>query len=278
MRHGLESYFGSSVKGEAEIDWDKEKERRALLQKIVADADRVGELARQVQGQFSEEAPSARVSSPRRPPAPGSVPRGGPQRQGIVEAAELLGQLLLQEVERQEDGPALKDGVSRDRIPSVHDPEMRHGRKSSRKRFDRHKAAVVVDTDSQLVTAVDILPGNAGDNTGVLELVGQSEENTGIEVEETIGDAAYGDGGTRQAFADAGRTLIAKVPGRPNKAYFPKEDFQIDLAAGTCTCPAGQVTHTLHTTGTRTNRLGQVYPSQSFQFDPAVCGLCPLRS
>ena len=193
-----------------------------------------------------------------------------------MEAAELLGQLLLQEVERQEDGPALKDGVSRDRIPSVHDPEMRHGRKSSRKRFDGHKAAVVVDTDSQLVTAVDIQPGNAGDNTGVLELVGQSEENTGIEVEETIGDAAYGDGGTRQAFADAGRTLIAKVPGRPNKAYFPKEDFQIDLAAGTC--PAGQVTHTLHTTGTRTNRLGQVYPSQSFQFDPAVCGLCPLRS
>ena len=257
LRHGLESYFGSSVKGEAEIDWDKEKERRALLQKIVADADRVVELARQVQGQFPEESP---------------------QRQGIVEAAELLGQLLLQDVEGQEDSPALKDGVSRDRIPSVHDPEMRHGRKSSRRRFDGQKAAVVVDTDSQLVTAVDILPGNAGDNTGVLELVGQSEENTGIEVEETIGDAAYGDGGTRQAFADAGRTLIAKVPGRPNKTYFPKEDFQIDLAAGTCTCPAGHATYNLRTTGTRTNRLGQVYPSQSFQFDPAVCGLCPLRS
>ena len=52
----------------------------------------------------------------------------------------------------------LKDGVSRDRIPSVHDPEMRHGRKSSSKRFDGHKAAVVVDTDSQLVTAVTSCP------------------------------------------------------------------------------------------------------------------------
>ncbi len=49
------------------------------------------------------------------------------------------------------------------------------------RRFDGHKAAVVVDTDSQLITAVDILPGNAGDNTGVLELVEQSEENTGTE-------------------------------------------------------------------------------------------------
>ena len=123
----------------------------------------------------------SRVSSPRRAPSA-----------RVLEAAELLGQLLLQDVERQEDGPALKDGVSRDRIPSVHDPEMRHGRKSSSKRFDGHKAAVVVDTDSQLVTAVDILPGNAGDNTGVLELVEQSEENTGIAVEETIGDAPMG--------------------------------------------------------------------------------------
>ena len=201
MRHGLELYFGSSVKGEAGIDWDNQKERQALLQKIVADADLVLELARQVQGRF---------------------PADSPERQAIGEAAELLGQLLLQDVERQEDGPALKDGVSRDRVPSAHDPEMRHGRKSSSKRFDGHKAAVVVDTDSQLVTAVDILPGNAGDNTGVLELVEQSEENTGIAVEETIGDAAYGDGGTRQAFADADRTLIAKVPGRPNKATSPR--------------------------------------------------------
>ena len=256
LRHGLELYFGSSVKGEAGIDWDNKKERQALLQKIVADADLVLELARQAQGGF---------------------PADSPERQAIGEAAELLGQLLLQDVERQEDGPARKDGVSRDRVPSAHDPEMRHGRKSSSKRFDGHKAAVVVDTDSQLVTAVDILPGNAGDNTGVLELVEQSEENTGIAVEETIGDAAYGDGGTRQAFADADRTLIAKVPGRPNKAHFPKEDFQIDLTAGACTCPAGQVTHTLRTMGNRTNRLGQTYPAQSFQFDPAVCGVCPLR-
>ena len=125
------------------------------------------------------------------------------------------------------------------------------------------------------MTAVDILPGNAGDNTGVLELVEQSEENTGIAVEETIGDAAYGDGGTRQAFADAGRTLIAKVPGSSQKRPLPQG--RLPDRPGACTCPAGQVTHTLRTMGNRTNRLGQTYPAQSFQFDPAVCGVCPLR-
>ena len=127
--------------------------------------------------------------------------------------------------------------MSRDRIPSVHDPEIRHGHKSSSRRFDGYKAAVAVDTDSQLITAVEVLPGNAADNTRALEMVEQSEQNTGCRVEESIGDCAYGDGATRQAFVEAGRILVAKVPGRPNKAYFPKEDFQIDLDSGTCTCP-----------------------------------------
>ena len=112
---------------------------------------------------------------------------------------------------------SIRDGVSKDRMLSVHDPELRHGHKSSRRRFNGHKAAIVVDTDSQLITAVDVLPGNAPDNLGALELVEQSEASTGSVVEEAMGDAAYGDGGTRQTFAEAGRRLVAKVPGRPDR-------------------------------------------------------------
>ena len=173
---------------------------------------------------------------------------------------------------------SLKDGVSRDRMMSVHDPEMRHGHKSSSRRFDGHKAAIVVDTDSQLITAVEVLPGNAPDNLGALELVEQSEANTGVPVEEAMGDAAYGDGGTRQTFADAGRTLIARVPGRPNRTHFPKEDFHIDLEAGSCTCPARNVTRTMAPAGRRTGQTGRTYRLQAFRFDAAVCGVCPLRS
>jgi hypothetical protein len=202
---------------------------------------------------------------------------GSDRRNGIVEAAGLLGQLLLQDVERKEDGATMKEGVSLDRIVSVHDPEMRHGHKSSRKRFDGHKAAVAVDTDSQLITAVDVLPGNASDNTGALEMVEQSEENTGIEVEQTIGDCAYGDGVTRQTFAEAERTLVAKVPGRPNKAHFPKEDFKIDLAAGTCTCPAGVVTRVRRRLKSHPNGEGGWQRPWGFAFDARVCSACKLR-
>ena len=259
---GYERYLGSSIKGESAIDWSDRKARTALLGEIVADADRLLEMARQAQEALAE---------------------GSPEREGIVAAAELLGQLLLQDVERKgnnsdgDGGVSLKDGVSRDRMVSVHDPEMRHGHKSSRRRFDGHKAAIVVDTDTQLITEVEVLPGNAPDNLGALELVERSEANTGAPVEEALADAAYGDGDTRQAFADAGRSLIARVPGRPNKAHFPKEDFLIDLEAGTCTCPAGMVTRSIRPSGTRTGPTGRIHWLKGFRFDAAVCGACPLR-
>ena len=254
---GYHRYLGSSVKGEAAIDWADRQARAGLLAGIVGDADRLLELSRQAQGELPEDSA---------------------ERQRIVDAAELLGRLLLQDVERTDDGVSLKDGVSRDRMMSVHDPEMRHGHKSSSRRFDGHKAAIVVDTDSQLITAVEVLPGNAPDNLGALELVEASEANTGVTVEEAMGDAAYGDGDTRQTFADAGRTLIARVPGRPNRSHFPKEDFRIDLESGSCTCPAGQVTRTIVPAGRRTDQTGRTYRLEAFRFDAAVCGECPLRS
>ena len=260
---GYARYLASSIKGEATIDWSDKRARKALLAGVVADADRLLELSRQAQGDLGEDSA---------------------EHQKIVAGAELLGQLLLQDIERKsgdgyrDDGVSLKGGVSKDRLMSVHDPEMRHGHKSSRRRFDGHKAAIVVDTDTQLITAVGVLPGNAPDNLGALELVEESEVNTGVPVQEAMGDAAYGDGGTRQAFDDAGRKLVARVPGRPDRQRFPKDDFVIDLVAGSCTCPAGRLTHNIVPAGKRTDGMGRVHHLRAFQFDGAVCGVCPLRT
>ena len=93
-----------------------------------------------------------------------------------------------------------------------------------------------------------------------------------------MGDTAYGDGGTRQAFVDAGRKLVARVPGRPNRKHFPKEDFAIDLVAGTCRCPARQVTSVIVAAGKRTDGTGATHRLQAFRFEAAVCWACPLRS
>src|SRR6202011_4869448 len=88
---------------------------------------------------------------------------------------------------------------------SVHDSEMRHERNGAGKRFNGHKAAVAVEMESQLISAVEVLAGNAGDQEKALELVQQSERVLEAKVEETVGDCAYGGGPTRRAFAEEER-------------------------------------------------------------------------
>jgi hypothetical protein len=254
--HGLERYFGASLKGEASIDWDDPEAREVFLQGVVADADRLLTVAREAM----EE-----------------LPADEPLRQRVHEAAGLLTQLLMQDIERQADGSRLKQGVSPGRVVSVHDPEMRHGRKSARRRFDGHKGAIAVDPESRLIAAADVLPGNAQDHERALELVEQAEANADIEVEETVGDCAYGDSETRQLFADAGRKLVAKVASRRGQAQFPKEDFRIDLQTMSCTCPAGQETRKVVSISSGERYGAPGVPLRAFRFDAATCDACPLR-
>ena len=106
---------------------------------------------------------------------------------------------------------------------------------------------------------VALLLGNAPDNLEALELVEQSEPSADVAVVEAMGETAYGDGGTRQGCADAGRNLAAQVPRRPNSKNFPKDDLVIDLMARTCTCPMGQVTRQLVPMTTRTDLTARNY-------------------
>jgi len=246
--HGYGRYVGpTSLKGTAEIDWGDPNQRRQFLGAIVADADRLLEQARVVRSGLE----------------PGSA-----AETTLVEAAGLLSRVRVQDVERRDDGPAITQGVAKDRLLSVHDPEMRHGRQSASTRFDGYKAAVVVDTDEPLIVAVDVLAGNAPDAAGALELVEQAEANTGCAVDETLGDCAYGSGETRQAFAEAGRTIVAKVPNPSNQGGFPKTAFVLDLGTTSATCPAGQTTQDFKP---------QPTGGGQFRFAAAVCAACPLR-
>ena len=239
---------GSSLKGQSDVDWTDAQARQRFLGEIVADAEQLLEVVRGTRSDLEADSD---------------------QDQELVAAAELLARILAQDIERDDHGPRLKRGVAPDRLISVHDPEMRHGRKSSSHRFNGHKVQVAVDTDTQLITAVDVLPGNAADAEQALEVVEASEAATGGQVVEVLGDCAYGAGETRAEFAAAGRRLIAKVPDLQNQGYFAKTDFQIDLEAGTCTCP-----HQHQTREFRAAKGG----GGTFVFDTEICAACPLRA
>ena len=239
---------GSSLKGQADVDWTDPRARQRFLAEIVTDADRLLALVRGTRAGLVDDSAEDKE---------------------LVAAAEVLARILAQDVDRDENGPRLKRGVAPDRLISVHDPEMRHGRKSSSHRFNGHKAQVAVDTDSQLITAVDVLAGNAADADHALEVVEASEVSTGCQVGEVIGDCAYGAGSTRAEFAATGRTVVAKVPEIHNQEFFPKTAFQIDVEAGTCTCPNQQTTADLHAA----KGGGGV-----FVFAAETCAACPVRA
>jgi len=245
-------YFGSSIKGESDVDWSDESSKRTFLTSIVNEAERLLDIARKARGMVDESSTDDKA---------------------IVEASEQLCMLLLQDVEPVSDDEfGIKRGTVKDRIVSTTDPEMRAGRKSASNLFEGHKASIATETDNGLITDVDVIAGNAPDNTDVLALVERSEENTGVDVDTTIGDCAYGDGATRQTFADADRDLVARVPKRANRSTFPKDDFVIDLEAETVTCPAGNTTCNFHLMKLK----GQYV--QQFRFSASACNVCTLRS
>lgn len=246
-RQGLSRYFGSSLKGEAAMDWDDQKQREELLTTIVQEARRLLGLAEPAQAAHPEQAET------------------------IAAAAALLKRLMAQDVEEKPDGGCqIKQGTEKDRVVSVADPEMRHGRKSASQRFNGHKAAVAVDMDSQLIGGVEVLAGNAGDQEKALELVHQTERVMEAEVQESVGDCAYGGGPTRRAFDDENRVLTAKVPVTSNGDCFPKTEFAIDLEKMEVRCPAGQTTNDYRSAGEG--------PGGRFQFAAATCQSCPLRA
>jgi hypothetical protein len=240
---GLSRYTEKSVKGSVQIDWSDTAAKEGFLTQIVADAKKMLALA---EGQGSQ----------------------------VKEAADLLEKLLLQDVEEGDDGNGettaqIKKGTAKGRMPSATDPEVRHGRKSKAKRFTGHKASVATEVESGIIVALDVLPGDSADSTGALLMTEQAEVNTGLAVEQTLGDCAYGSGETRQEFTDAERVLVAKVSRENrNNGLFPKSAFTIHRNERTATCPGGHTTEMAddHTKGGRT-----------YYFDE-YCGGCPLRA
>ena len=247
--HGLTRFAEPSIKGASELDWSDPQSRDQFLSEIVSDARRLMELAR-------DAGPAAKAAS------------------------DTLASLLLQDIDMQEDASVppnpsspsksrLKRGFTTGRSPSLSEPEQRHGHKSENRLFVGYKASVAADTESQIIVAADVIPADAGDASGALFLVEEAETNTSLHVQETIGDCAYGGGPTRQAFADADRELIARVPSEWTRdGLFSKSAFAIDLENQTVTCPAGhKARYSCHTP-----EGGRKF------FFGAVCGECPLRS
>jgi transposase len=244
LRRKLARYL---TQAKPRIDWHDPAARRAELARMVQVADR--------------------------------LLRATADRPELADAADLLGRLVDQDVDRTPPGgggPKVRQAVAHDRVVSVRDPDMRHGRKSKQQRFDGYKVHLTEEPTSELVTAVAVTPANTPDGQVAATLVGQAAAN-GAAPRELVGDMAYGTGDVRAEVAAAGATVVARVPPHANAGRFGKHDFTVDLsdpARPRATCPAG-VTAT-EVRGNGKDRHGRSRPT--LFFPTSACGPCPLRT
>lgn len=194
--------------------------------------------------------------------------------EALSEARSLLERIIDQDIDEAPadgGGPAIRHGVATDRVISVVDPEMRHGRKSPSKRVDGYKAHVLTDHDNELILGVATTAANVPDGPEAAGLVAAARD-AGVAVTEVLGDTAYGDGDTRVSVEQAGARITAKTQPPAATGKFVKTDFVIDPDALTATCPAG---HTSSTAGW--GRDGKGRRVRVIRFGDR-CSTCPQRS
>jgi hypothetical protein len=149
-------------------------------------------------------------------------------------------------------------------VISTVDPQSRHVHKSVHHRRDGYKAHVAVEPDTGLFTAGELTAASGEDNHEAvvgLDLLDQDSDPGPFDV---LADSAYGTGDARAALGAAGHTAIIK-PGPLRPAVpggFTVDDFTVDEAAGTVTCPNGL---------TR-----PITPGRTVTFG-AACRTCPVR-
>jgi IS5 family transposase len=193
------------------------------------------------------------------------------------EGAEALGLLALvagQDVEQGEDGTwRIARRVAKDRVISVVDPETRHMHKSRAEYRDGYKAHLAVEPETGLVTAAVLTPANASDAKTAPGLL--QDEEPGLEV---LADTAYGSAATRAVLRARGHRQLIKPKPLPVTipGGFSRDDFDIDHAVGTVTCPAG---HTVPWPAAAGPALGRVVAiARCVIAAPVLLRVCASRS
>ncbi len=238
LTKNLECYLERKYK--PKIDWCNPRARKEHLQELVAQAHSVLELA--LEHTEDEEV------------------RG---------LGWMLTKIIGDDISFDEKGQAeIAQGVAKDRIVSVTDPTLRHGRKSSSHQFDGDKLHLVEEPSTEFLLNTGVGPGNEYDGKEFHPMIGGVEEHYNIKVVGSAGDGAYGSGDNRAECATKGIDLIS--PLAETHKGIGKSQFHIDLENIQVTCPEGHTTAKWNWTKDQKGRK-----VRRFQFPTECCLNCP---
>ncbi len=176
-----------------------------------------------------------------------------------------------------EKAVADREDDATDRLLNPVDPDARTGRKQH-KSWAGYKGHVLVDEDSEIITAVETTPANAADCNQLRPLLNQQEEAHSLVPRELSGDKAYDSGANLELLESkkiTGNISLGRKANHKGADLFTVEDFTYDAIKDTLVCPAGNTAHyhrqaVFHDEEQR--RLGTI-----FGFRPDQCNACALK-
>jgi hypothetical protein len=236
---GVPMLADKSIKAALDIEWSDPTQKSNAIVTLVAELDRLEAWLRKELANEIDEPP-------------------------LSEHLATLAQLRAQDLDPEPPGgkPRIRKGVAEDRRVSVEDPDMRHGRKSSSKKFNGFKSHIAIDIDSNLVLACAVMPANRPEEEGV-PLLRDDLAIPSYDVGELFIDRGYIASNDVRAMAEAGRSVVCKPWAQLNGRFFPKSAFLINLRRKVITCPNGKQ---------KAFELGT-----TVRFDAADCRRCPKR-
>lgn len=167
-------------------------------------------------------------------------------------------------------GDTLQKGKG-DRTLSVVDPEARRSKHGGW--YDGYSMDLMMDADSELITAVDVLVAGGDEAQSALNLVKTEQQAQGNHVEAVSIDGVGFNGPMLREFEDPeGLAVTVYTPPRkPSDAnVLSVAEFQLSETGDHVTCPAG------HQSSTR--QRDKARHRSYFQFARKTCEGCPLMS
>jgi hypothetical protein len=194
----------ASLKAALDCDWDDPQARQEGLQRLVDEAESLVRWVQQHRQTATQELPLSGA---------------------LADIARVMTQDL--EPDPSGSGRRLRRGTARDRLPSLGDREMRHGRKSKAQPFTGYKRHVLNLLGSKLVVDAVAQPANQAEHDA-LETLWPALEAHGPVRSLSI-DRAYLSSPLIGSLKAQGIDILAKPWPLRNGGRFTKEQFQITL-------------------------------------------------
>jgi transposase len=134
-----------------------------------------------------------------------------------------------------------REDEATDRLVSPVDSDARNGKKTH-KSWAGYKGHMIIEEESEIITAIETTPANQADGSQLQPLLKQQENEFNLKPAEISGDKGYDSGANLEYLDNKQITGYISLSGQFNPSgldLFKRDDFIYDSLTNMLTCPAG---------------------------------------